>query len=127
MQQHVRILGWLYIIYSGLLDLIAIFVGLVVAGGGALSGDRQAMVITGAVAIGVVSILLVISIPGFIAGIGLLKFRNWARILAIILGVLNIFSFPLGTALAIYTLWVLLNAQAAPLFSGPPVPAARPV
>ncbi len=124
MQQHVRILGWLFIVYSGLLDVIAIVVGLLVAGGGALSGDRQAMIITGAVAIGVVCILLIISIPGFIAGIGLLKFRQWARILAIILAVLNILSFPLGTALAIYTFWVLLNAQTAPLFEST---AQRPV
>ncbi len=69
-------------------------------------------------------ILLIISIPGFIAGIGLLKFRQWARILAIILAVLNILSFPLGTALAIYTFWVLLNAQTAPLFEST---AQRPV
>ncbi len=122
MQQHVRILGWLFITYSGLLDVIAIIVGLVVVGGGALSGDRQAIMITGAVAIGVVCILLVLSIPGFIAGIGLLKFRPWARILAIILAVLNILSFPLGTALAIYTLWVLLNAQTPPLFESTPLP-----
>lgn len=122
MQQHVRILGWLFIVYSGMLVVIAFFVGLLVAGGGALSGDRQAMMITGAVAIGIVCILAIFSIPGFIAGFGLLKFRPWARVLAIILGVLNILSFPLGTALAIYTLWVLLNNQTPAVFEHPALP-----
>lgn len=123
MQQHVRIVGWLFIIYSGLLIVIGILIGVIVAGGGALSGDRQAMMITGAVGIFVLCLLLILSIPGFIAGFGLLKFHAWARILAIILAILNILSFPLGTALAIYTLWVLLNAQTAPLFES----ARRPV
>lgn len=123
MQQHVRILGWLFIVYSGLLDAIGIAIALIVAGGGALSGDREAMMVTGAVGIFIVCVLLVLSIPGFIAGYGLLKFHPWARILAIILAVLNILTFPFGTALAIYTFWVLLSAQTAPLFE----PGHRPV
>ena len=35
----------------------------------------------------------------------------WARMLAIVLGVLNLFDLPFGTALGIYTLWVLLPAE----------------
>lgn len=119
MQQHVRIVGWLFIVYSGVLDAIGLVIGLLVAGGGALSGDREAMMITGAVGIFVVCLLLVLSIPGYIAGIGLLKFHGWARILAIILAILHLLSFPLGTALGIYALWVMLNAQTPPLFDQP--------
>jgi len=116
MQQHVRILAWMHIIYSALLDVIALFIVAVFGGAGALSHDRQAFMITGAVGMLIAAILFTISIPGMIAGIGLLKFRQWARILTIILAALHILSFPLGTALAIYTFWVLLNAQTTPLF-----------
>jgi hypothetical protein len=116
MQQHIRILGWCFIIYSGLIDVIALIVAMIVGGAGVLSGDRQAMFLTSAIGIGVLAIIIIISIPGIIAGIGLLKFRPWARILAIILGALHLFSFPVGTALGIYTFWVLLNAQTTPLF-----------
>ena len=42
-----------------------------------------------------------------IAGIGLLLLRSWARLLTIVLGILDLVSIPLGTALGIYTLWVL--------------------
>ena len=54
-----------------------------------------------------------------IAGVGLLKYRNWARILAIILGgfkVLNITAFPISTAVGIYTLVVLLSDESSTLF-----------
>jgi zinc-ribbon domain/Predicted membrane protein (DUF2127) len=45
-----------------------------------------------------------------IVGWGLLDRRPWARILALVLGFLALLRFPFGTALGIYTLWVLLPA-----------------
>jgi zinc ribbon protein len=42
-----------------------------------------------------------------VAGYGLLNRRPWGRIVAIIAAVLALIKFPLGTALGIYTLWVL--------------------
>jgi hypothetical protein len=52
--------------------------------------------------------LMVKGVVGIIAGWGLLDRQSWARLLAIILGFLSLLHFPLGTALGIYTLWVLL-------------------
>jgi uncharacterized membrane protein (DUF2068 family) len=43
-----------------------------------------------------------------VAGWGLLERQGWARILAIVLAFLSLLHFPFGTALGIYTLWVLL-------------------
>lgn len=116
MQQHVRVLGWLYIIYSLVLDLIGFIVLVIMGGAGALSGDREAMFITSAVGIAIAAFIVILSIPGIIAGIGLLKYRSWARIVALILGALHLLSFPLGTALGVYTFWVLLNEETKPLF-----------
>ena len=45
---------------------------------------------------------------GFIAGWGLLRHESWARIVALVLGFLSLLNIPFGTALGIYTLWVLL-------------------
>jgi hypothetical protein len=47
---------------------------------------------------------------GFVAGWGLLQRESWARMLALVLSVLALFNIPFGTALGIYTLWVLLPA-----------------
>jgi phage shock protein PspC (stress-responsive transcriptional regulator) len=48
---------------------------------------------------------------GFVIGWGLLQREPWARILTIILAFLALFNVPFGTALGIYTLWVLLPAE----------------
>ncbi|PYX36978.1 MAG: hypothetical protein DMG75_08590 [Acidobacteria bacterium] len=48
---------------------------------------------------------------GFVAGWGLLERQTWARILCLVLGFISLFNIPLGTALGIYTLWVLLPAD----------------
>jgi zinc-ribbon domain len=56
-------------------------------------------------------IFLIVAILGLAAGWGLLQREPWARMLAIVMGVLNLFDPPFGTAVGIYTLWVLLPAD----------------
>jgi len=48
---------------------------------------------------------------GFIAGWGLMQREPWARIIALALGFISLFNIPFGTAVGVYTLWVLLPAQ----------------
>ena len=120
MRQHVPILGWCFIVYHAIAALVGICLGAIITGAGAISGEREVMFLTGTIGISVAAFLIVVSIPGVIAGIGLLRFRPWARILAIIVGVLHILSFPFGTALGVYTLVVLLHAEAPAVFGHPP-------
>ena len=47
----------------------------------------------------------------FFAGWGLLERQSWSRIVAIIAGILSLWHIPFGTALGVYTLWVLLPAS----------------
>ena len=56
-------------------------------------------------------IVLAKAAAGFLVGWGLLHREPWARILTIILAFLALFNVPFGTALGIYTLWVLLPAE----------------
>ena len=56
--------------------------------------------------------ILVKAALGFFAGWALLRREPWARMLTIVLSFLALFNIPLGTALGIYSLWVLLPAQA---------------
>jgi hypothetical protein len=44
---------------------------------------------------------------------GLFERQPWARMLGVIVGFLALLRFPLGTALGIYTLWVLLPESSA--------------
>jgi hypothetical protein len=57
-------------------------------------------------------LVLLKSAAGFLAGWGLLNREPWARVLTLVLAFLALFQVPLGTALGIYTLWVLLPAAA---------------
>ena len=43
----------------------------------------------------------------------------WGRLLKNRLAILGLFSFPFGTALSVYTLWVLFSNEGAALFNGP--------
>jgi len=52
--------------------------------------------------------LIILAAGGVCVGLGLMQRRPWARAAALILGVLAIFHPPFGTALGVYTLWVLL-------------------
>ena len=61
----------------------------------------------------VVAILILAkSACGFIAGWGLLRREPWARILTLILAFLALLNIPFGTAIGVYTLWVLLPSTA---------------
>ena len=48
---------------------------------------------------------------GFLVGWGLLNRESWGRVLALVLGFLSLLHPPLGTALGVYTLWVLLPSS----------------
>ena len=116
-KHHITILGALYIAFSCLGLLVAVFVFTVVTGAGILSGDLEAMAITSIVGSAVAMFLLIISAPGIIGGFGILKKYSWARVLVLILGALNLLNIPFGTILGVYTFWVLLNEEAAKEFT----------
>lgn len=117
MKRHIDWLGYLYIALGVLGLLTAAFLFLVIAGGGLISGDPEAIFVTGLVATILAVFLTVISLPGIIVGYGLLKRRSWARILGLVLGFLNLFNIPLGTLLGVYTFWVLLQDEAEAQFA----------
>ena len=56
------------------------------------------------------SLMIFAALAG-ITGWGLLTRQSWARMLALIVGGFNLLDVPFGTALGIYTLWVLLPVQ----------------
>jgi len=62
--------------------------------------------------------LLILSAPALIGGWGLIKGKSWSRVLMIVISALHLLSFPFGTALGIYGLWVLLNEQSRQLLEG---------
>lgn len=116
MRQHVPIVAWLQIAGSILLLLVGGFLLLLMPSIGAISGDREALGILLIVAVGVSCLVGLLALPGLIAGIGLLRRRNWGRILAIIVSFIDLLNFPIGTVIGIYSLWVLFQDAASLYF-----------
>ena len=50
---------------------------------------------------------LIMAAAEIFTGYSLLTRKPWARVLAIVMGILVLIKIPFGTALGIYTLWVL--------------------
>ena len=105
---HVRLLGILWLALSALRLIPGLF--LVALGGARLfPPDAPRFVGTLLPAIGMV--FLFFAGIGIAAGCGLLARQPWARMLAIIFGALSLIDIPFGTAIGVYTLWVLLPAE----------------
>ncbi|MGP0071977.1 MAG: hypothetical protein ACLPWF_08585 [Bryobacteraceae bacterium] len=127
MAQHVKILGIVHIVFGGLGVLGAVIVLMIFGGLSAFlnmsdRGDVPAPVL-GAIGGLIFLVILVISLPALIIGIGLLQFRPWARIGGIVLSAIDLPLFPVHTMLGIYGLWVLLNRETEQMFAASAVRA----
>jgi hypothetical protein len=117
MKQHVTVAGALNIGLGALGLLIACLVFVILIWVGQVADDADAARILDFVAVVVSAFLVVISLPGIVGGLGLLQGREWARILVLILSVLNLFNIPIGTAIGAYSIWVLMQQETVELFN----------
>jgi hypothetical protein len=122
MEKHVTFVGALQIGYNvfGVLAAMAAFLFIVGGGlvGGLVSGEEKIVIpITFFVGTSISLWLMLISVPGIVGGIGLLKHQSWARYMVLVLSILNLFSVPIGTAIGLYSIWALLQNETAQLFS----------
>ncbi len=113
-REHVRLLSlfWLALSAFNTIGGIALYVvaNTVLVHKAAQEGGPPAFLtpLLSAVAI----LLLAKAAFGFIAGWGLLQHEHWARVVVLVLAFVTLFTnIPFGTALGIYTMWVLLPAE----------------
>jgi len=122
MKKHVELLGILMITYSALGFIVMLGVSMILSGAGLLAyitsdvDGATAHMILNAISIFLMTIAFVVCVPGVIAGVGLFKLRNWARILTLIVSVFNILRIPIGTSLSIYAFWVLMKEETIQMF-----------
>lgn len=115
---HKRILGILYIISASFVFLVALFIRALMSvifefafDQGEIEDRRVVDFVMSIISI-VPFILIVFSaLPTMIAGIGLLSRATWAPILALIVGCLKLISFPIGTIIGIYSIWIFAEDQ----------------
>ncbi len=115
-QAHVTLLGVLHIIRGGVVLLLGFGAFSVLAGLDLLTNQEAGLGILSVIGTAAMIIMFILAVPGIIAGIGILQHRQWGRILALIVGFLSLFDIPIGTALGIYTIWVLLDDETQAMF-----------
>ena len=69
---------------------------------------------------------LLLAIPLVLVGRGILRWEPWAHTGGILAGAASILLFPVGTAIGLYALGVMLLPETEPLFLNPPAPLKRP-
>lgn len=116
MRSHIKTVAIVNIIYSavGMLKAISVLLGGVF--GSLFSGSLATFLVGGSVSVLTAMIMGAGAVFGLIAGFGLLNHRPWARYVAIVFAVLSLLNFPFGTLFAVYTLWVMLNAETKRIF-----------
>ena len=111
MERHINVVAALQIGYS----ILGLFLGILIFTLFHLIGDfiddHEAEFVLSIVANVMITMFAILSIPGIIAGMGLFKRKEWARILTLILSVLHLLSFPIGTAVGVYSIWALVQPE----------------
>jgi len=117
MEKHINIVAALQIGLSIFNLLIAFLIFTVLKLVGGFVDDANGATILSLIADILAIVFIVISVPGILAGMGLYKRKEWARILTLILSIVEIFSFPFGTAIGIYSIWALIQPETTAAFS----------
>ncbi|HXY23746.1 MAG TPA: zinc ribbon domain-containing protein [Candidatus Acidoferrum sp.] len=113
LDRHLRVLGILWVV-AGALFVIPGFVLMTLSGVVRLAlpaAETVGRFLAPLVLSIIGGSLFIVAAGGIVVGWGLLKHQPWARVAAIVLGIVSLLHPPFGTALGIYTLWVLLSDQ----------------
>src|SRR5215471_1077873 len=120
MKPHVHLLGLLQLAWGGMGLLLSVSLLLLAGGAAAIAHSAQTDAFTATfTALLFVVFAAALALGGWAnawVGNGLRRHRPAARTGALAMSVVNLFVLPFGTALAIYTYWVLLHNEARALF-----------
>ncbi len=130
MERHVHLAGVLNIVYRSMTILEALvffvlslgfrhLVGFLVRSDSIAPDEipMEILDIVPAILLFVAAIVLVVSILGIVGAAGVLKKKEWARIVLLVVSFFNLLRVPVGTVLGIYSIWVLMNSRTIPLFN----------
>jgi len=116
MRKHVTAVGAIQIGFSILGLCIGFFLFMILAWAGTFVHDPEVEYLLPVLAVIIGGFFIILSIGGIIGGIGILKYKSWARFLILVLSVFDLFNIPIGTAIAVYTFWVLIQDETVRMF-----------
>jgi hypothetical protein len=122
MRPHLHLLGILQLVWGAIglvlgVSMLLLAIAAIAIGASSID-DRMAAGVTAAAFLVFAVALLAGGGANAWAGRALRRCQPAGRIAVLILGVLNLFVLPFGTALAIYAYWVLLHNETRAVFLG---------
>jgi hypothetical protein len=119
----VDLLGVLFVVWGLLTTLVGVSTLALGVGAVALitsanrgEGGQVAAGLTAAAFTTLAVIAMLWGAAHVVVGVPLRRRRGWARIMALMLGSIDLLLLPYGTALGVYALWVLLSERGKALF-----------
>jgi ABC-type glycerol-3-phosphate transport system permease component len=113
LNNHKRTLGILYIVSGTLTILGALAINILIsfilsfAFSEVNEDERRALELVQTIlAFLPAFMILFFALPTLMAAFGLLTKKSWGVTFALIVGCIKLFSFPIGTALGIYAIWI---------------------
>lgn len=121
MRKHLELLGVLYFVWGALFVLIGVAFLALAFGSAAIATSagpdrRFAAGLTAATFAGLAALALIWGLVHIWDAVAVRHHRAAGRAVALTLAVLNLILLPVGTALGIYSLWVLTQDETRPLF-----------
>jgi hypothetical protein len=118
MKKHVTLVGSIHIGFGvlGLMAAVAVLIALSFARA-FVGNDDVAQTVLRFLSVSIPILIGSLSTLGLIAGISLLVYRPWARYVIIIISILDCLNIPIGTAIGIYSIWVLIQDDTVKLFN----------
>lgn len=119
MKKHVTVTGALHIGLGilGLIGALVIFFALRLAMTAVGNEEIPTMVLS-ILSVALPLMVGTISTMSLIGGVGVLAFKPWARIVAMVVSVIGCLWIPIGTLAGVYSLWVLMQDDTVKLFKG---------
>jgi hypothetical protein len=110
--QHKKILGTLYVVFSSLNIVIVLMAALIISAVVPnYVHDFETLLAVKIVKYALITLTLVLTTPALIAGIGLLYKKDWALTLAFVIGIIGLLGFPIWTFIGIYSIVIFIMSQ----------------
>ena len=117
MKKHVTVVGAIQI-GSGILGIVGalvVFFALNFAKSFVGNEDVPTVVLS-FLAISLPLLIGFLSTLSLVGGIALLSYKNWARILVMIVAAMGCLAIPIGTLIGVYSIWALMQDDTVKLF-----------
>jgi hypothetical protein len=108
-EQHNRYIAWAFVAHGAFQTLMGLLIAAIFLLLAIFPNEDASMPFLAVIGVFAFLIQIMFAAPGFVAAYGMFKKKSWARIGAIVAGVVSAMNVPIGTAACVYALWFFLG------------------